>query len=92
MRFSHTCDSRDAKWCGGCGPVELAVDTGVVSDAGGGSFQHCRIYANKLNGMLVRDGADPVLLGNEIRQNGANGILLQVQRGRAWWPVVPSVS
>lgn len=48
-------------------------------NAGGGSIQDCRISANKLNGMLVGDGADPALSGNDVRQNGASGLSLKVQ-------------
>lgn len=62
-----------------CNPTQSCVQTGSVLDAGGGSIQDCRISANKLNGILVADGADPALSGNNIQQNGASGMSLKVQ-------------
>jgi parallel beta-helix repeat protein len=60
-------------------PAQLCEQNGSVLDAGGGSIQDCRISANKLNGVLVGDGADPALSGNNIQQNGASGMSLKVQ-------------
>ena len=51
---------------------------GGVLDAGGGSILNCRVFGNKLNGILIGDGADPALSGNDVRQNGANGMSLKV--------------
>lgn len=54
-------------------------------DTGGGSVQDCSISANRLNGILVRDGADPLVSGNEVRHNGSSGISLQVNKLKVVW-------
>ena len=38
----------------------------------------CTVSGNKLNGLLVRDGATPRLLRNIITGNGTYGVVLQV--------------
>ena len=40
--------------------------------------EDCTVVGNKLNGLLVRDGAGPRVLRNVITGNGAFGIVLQV--------------
>ena len=40
--------------------------------------QDCTVRDNKLNGLLVRDGAMPRLVCNVITGNGAFGVVLQV--------------
>ena len=48
------------------------------SSAGGGRIEGCTIARNKLDGLLVRDGADPVVAGNDVLQNGGAGASLKV--------------
>ena len=43
------------------------------------AIEDCSIEDNKLNGVLVRDGAAPRLLRNAITGNGAFGVVLQVR-------------
>ncbi len=42
-------------------------------------IEDCSVSGNKLNGVLVRDGAAPLLLRNSIIGNGAFGVVLQVR-------------
>ena len=42
-------------------------------------IEDCSVSRNKLNGVLVRDGAAPRLLRNSIVGNGAFGVALQVR-------------
>ncbi len=43
-------------------------------------IEDCDVSGNKLNGILVRDGAAPRILHNTITGNGAFGVTLQVRR------------
>ncbi len=66
-----------------------ACRTAVHRHAGDGArlvIEDCSVSGNKLNGVLVRDGAAPLLLRNSIVGNGAFGVVLQV---RAPWGRIP---
>jgi parallel beta-helix repeat protein len=53
---------------------------GGILNTGGGSIQDCSISGNKLNGILVRDGADPLVSDNAVQRNGSSGISIQVSK------------
>ena len=41
-------------------------------------MEDCTLKGNKLNGLLVRDGASPQVLRSTVANNSAFGIVLQV--------------
>lgn len=50
--------------------------------AGGSEMkvEDCTIEGNKLNGLLIRDGASPQVLRTTVTNNSAFGIVLQVTK------------
>ncbi len=47
--------------------------------AGGGTLAGNKVSGNKLDGLLIRDGADPEVLDNDASQNGGYGATLKVR-------------
>lgn len=48
------------------------------SRPGGGTLTGNRVFGNKLDGLLVRDGAEPAISDNEVTRNGGWGAELKV--------------
>ena len=58
----------------------VAIFSELGGASGAGRVQRCRIYSNKLDGILVRDGAAPEVSGCDVRRNGGYGATLKVPR------------
>ena len=53
-------------------------DAWYVAGGAGPVMEDCELKGNKLNGLLVRDGASPQVLRCTVASNSAFGIVLQV--------------
>jgi len=60
-------------WLQTCFALHLTGDSGGTC-----SITTCDIRDNKGSGVLVRQGAEPVITGSSITSNGQYGLLLQV--------------
>ncbi|KXZ51409.1 hypothetical protein GPECTOR_12g371 [Gonium pectorale] len=61
---------------------DLSVDPGLVYGMTGGVVRDCEVKGNALDGVLVRGGASPDLMGNRIHHNAGFGVNLQDCAGR----------
>jgi hypothetical protein len=60
-----------------CARSGVMVFSDIEGTPGAPKIQGCFIESNKEHGILVRDGAEPVVMGNSIRANGGYGLALQ---------------
>ena len=49
----------------------------LEGNPGAPKITDCQIENNKQHGVLVRDGAEPMVIGNKIQGNGEYGLALQ---------------
>jgi len=60
-----------------CARSGIMVFSDLDGTPGAPKIQGCSIESNKQHGVLVRDGAEPVVVGNTIQGNGGYGLALQ---------------
>jgi parallel beta-helix repeat protein len=60
-----------------CARSGLMIFSDLDGTPGAPKITNCSIENNKQHGILVRDGAEPVVLGNSIQRNGGYGLALQ---------------